>query len=416
MVKSVNASARSARSVHLTRSPPPLPTIANDAVPSSIRPRFSLASLAAIYPNSFVEGHSNTERQAAARALLRHNANIDGTHFHTRKRGGLHPSYIAFNSYTSADEKSITQEELVEASLQDVFDAIVTQDRLDGGISLLIRCPGSEATATLLPEHISLDLYITPRELRETPERLGGDVSVLAQAFGEEFAIPHLQRCQIEGVVPPRHYPASQVNPAAPPHLPAPIVPTGAHIHCSARPSKQFQHDLQVNLEPKTLPSSAVREGRVIALANKDAATSTSENKIRHRRNADVFLLNGLKVPGPETEIEVPSLMAPLISIGPRTDAIIDWFKMDDTVLLRLHQLVGSVRSSRWEAVLRSSKWNLTYEEASNLTNALLADIQGTTAITKVFPFELSVYGLLTLSIHRHLFRYFLLCSGWLVA
>lgn len=198
--------------------------------------------------------------------------------------------------------------------------------------------------------------------------------------------------------------------------MPAPIVPTGAHIHCSARPSKQFQHDLQVNLEPKTLPSSAVREGRVIALANKDAATSTSENKIRHRRNADVFLLNGLKVPGPETEIEAPSLMAPLISIGPRTDAIIDRFKMDDTVLLRLHQLVGSVRSSRWEAVLRSSKWNLTYEEASNLTNALLADIQGTTAITKVFPFELSVYGLLTLSIHRHLFRYFLLCSGWLVA
>lgn len=198
--------------------------------------------------------------------------------------------------------------------------------------------------------------------------------------------------------------------------MPAPIVPTGAHIHCSARPSKQFQHDLQVNLEPKTLPSSAVREGRVIALANKDAATSTSENKIRRRRNADVFLLNGLKVPGPETEIEAPSLMAPLISIGPRTDAIIDRFKMDDTVLLRLHQLVGSVRSSRWEAVLRSSKWNLTYEEASNLTNALLADIQGTTAITKVFPFELSVYGLLTLSIHRHLFRYFLLCSGWLVA
>jgi hypothetical protein len=85
----------------------------------------------------------------------------------------------------------------------------VTQDRLDGGISLLIRCPGSEATAALLPEHISLDLYITPREVRETPERLGGDVSVLAQAFGEEFAIPHLQcftqRCQIEGVVPPCH-------------------------------------------------------------------------------------------------------------------------------------------------------------------------------------------------------------------
>ncbi|KAG1790939.1 uncharacterized protein HD556DRAFT_1194929, partial [Suillus plorans] len=141
--------------------------------------QFLLASLAAIYPNSFAEGFSNTERQAATRALLRHDSHIDGTHFHTRKCGGLHPSYIVFNSYTSADEKSITHKELVEAALQDVFDAIVMQDRLDGGISLLIRCPGSKATAALLPEHISLDLYITPHKLRETLERLGGDVSVL---------------------------------------------------------------------------------------------------------------------------------------------------------------------------------------------------------------------------------------------
>lgn len=66
------------------------------------------------------------------------------------------------------------------------------QDCFDGGISLLIHCPGSKATAALLPEHISLDLYIAPRELRKTPECLGGDVSVLAQAFVEEFAIPHL--------------------------------------------------------------------------------------------------------------------------------------------------------------------------------------------------------------------------------
>lgn len=33
------------------------------------------------------------------------------------------------------------------------------QDRLDGRISLLLRCPGSEATPALLPEHLSLDLY-----------------------------------------------------------------------------------------------------------------------------------------------------------------------------------------------------------------------------------------------------------------
>lgn len=81
------------------------------------------------------------------------------------------------------------------------------QDRLDGGISLLIRCPGSNTTSTLSAERIAVDLYVTPRELHEVRERIGGDVSVLVQAFCEEFAIPHLrrftERCRIEGVQAP---------------------------------------------------------------------------------------------------------------------------------------------------------------------------------------------------------------------
>jgi hypothetical protein len=86
---------------------------------------------------------------------------------------------------------------------------VATQDRLDGGISLLIHCPGSAATAALSPEHMSVDLYITPRELRDCPEVIGGDISCLVQAFAENYAIPHLrrftERCHFEGVVPPQH-------------------------------------------------------------------------------------------------------------------------------------------------------------------------------------------------------------------
>jgi hypothetical protein len=92
--------------------------------PVLLQPRFSLCSLAAIHSSSFALGFSNAERQAAARAILRHNAHIDGTHYHTRKRGGLHPSHIAFNSYTSVDEPTITQEAFADAALQDVFDAV----------------------------------------------------------------------------------------------------------------------------------------------------------------------------------------------------------------------------------------------------------------------------------------------------
>ncbi|KAG1749167.1 uncharacterized protein EDB91DRAFT_1011812, partial [Suillus paluster] len=148
---------------------------------------FSLASIVSLHSHMKVgQEFSNDECQAAACALLKHNAHLDGTHFHTRKPAGLHPSYIAFNSYTTLDEKSSTHEDFVEAALQDLFDTVAMQDHLDGGISLLICCPGSEATPALLPEHLSLDLYITLRELHETPERIGGDISVLVQAFAEE--------------------------------------------------------------------------------------------------------------------------------------------------------------------------------------------------------------------------------------
>ncbi|OAX32641.1 hypothetical protein K503DRAFT_701726, partial [Rhizopogon vinicolor AM-OR11-026] len=141
--------------------------------------KFSVQNLAALYCSVFAEGFSNSERQAVARALLRHGAHLDGTHYHTRKPGGLHPSYAAFNSFVTTKDRSLTHEELVEASLQDVFDSIAVQDRLDGGLSLLIRCPGFKADTTPPPEEVAVDLYVTPRELHESTARIGGDVAVL---------------------------------------------------------------------------------------------------------------------------------------------------------------------------------------------------------------------------------------------
>ncbi|KAG2106914.1 hypothetical protein BD769DRAFT_1312287, partial [Suillus cothurnatus] len=144
---------------------------------------FTMSSLATLYHTStLAEGFSNNERQAAARALLRHNAHLDGTHYHTRRPGGLHPAYVAFNRTDSTSkERSLTHTELVEAALKNLFDAVTMQDRIDGGITLLIRCPGSEVTPTVLPDQLALDLYITPRELQETPQHIGRDIAALIQ-------------------------------------------------------------------------------------------------------------------------------------------------------------------------------------------------------------------------------------------
>lgn len=79
------------------------------------------------------------------------------------------------------------------------------------------------------------------------------------------------------------------------------------------------------------------------------------------------------------------SFGTPLISIGPHTDAVLDRFGLDDQVLLKLHQLIGSVRSSCWEAVLRSPKWDLTYEQALNLSRLLHSDLHSMLTDPKVF-------------------------------
>lgn len=82
------------------------------------------------------------------------------------------------------------------------------QDRLNGGISLLICCAGIKAGPNISPEQIPIDLYITPREFQETGQHIGGDIAVLVQAFAQEFAVPHLHRftqcCATEKVQPPR--------------------------------------------------------------------------------------------------------------------------------------------------------------------------------------------------------------------
>lgn len=83
-----------------------------------------MSRLAALCASTFAPGLTDNERQAAARAVLRHEAHTDGTHYQTRTRGGLHPSYVGFNHSMTSDDLQVAHKELVEAALQDVFDAV----------------------------------------------------------------------------------------------------------------------------------------------------------------------------------------------------------------------------------------------------------------------------------------------------
>lgn len=69
-----------------------------------------------------------------------------------------------------------------------------------------------------------------------------------------------------------------------------------------------------------------------------------------------------------------------IISIGAQTDSVLDRFDLDDKLVPRLRVLTQTVRSSRWETVLRSRRFGLTYEQAAKLTDAMLKDIERTAA------------------------------------
>ncbi|KAI6012335.1 hypothetical protein EDC04DRAFT_2579821 [Pisolithus marmoratus] len=164
---------------------------------------FMVAAITSLYSSPFAEGFNVGQHQAAICALLRYGVHEDGMHHHTQSPGGLHPAYAAFNPIDKTEGKIICRTDLVEALLGNVFDAITLRDHLDGRLSVLIRCPGSDTTTCT--EELAVDVYVTPHEVLGH-EHVHGDSAMLIQAFCQEFAIPHLQcfteRCKIESIKP----------------------------------------------------------------------------------------------------------------------------------------------------------------------------------------------------------------------
>jgi hypothetical protein len=117
---------------------------------------------------------------------------------------------------------------------------------------------------------------------------------------------------------------------------------------------------------PPNSKSAAVKHTTALA-----SSGSVRSPKIKQRQNVDAFLLDRKNV------ILEPNIFAPLLSINPNTDAVLDHFKIGDEVILKLHDLIVTMHSSHWEVVLRSPKLDLTYEQAVNLIKALHVDLSG---------------------------------------
>jgi hypothetical protein len=81
---------------------------------------------------------------------------------------------------------------------------LTTLDHIDGGISILLRCPGFKPPPKFAAEDITVDTYISPGELAEGSKEFSEHVAQLIQSFGGEIVLPYLRRfetrCLVEGV------------------------------------------------------------------------------------------------------------------------------------------------------------------------------------------------------------------------
>lgn len=71
---------------------------------------------------------------------------------------------------------------------------------------MILRCPAYAPSPAISAEDITVDIYISPRELAEGGKPITENVALIVQAFGEHLVIPHLHRyqkmCLAAGVVP----------------------------------------------------------------------------------------------------------------------------------------------------------------------------------------------------------------------
>ena len=71
---------------------------------------------------------------------------------------------------------------------------IMPQDRIDGGLTMLMRAPGYWIDETTRVEDLVVDVYFTPRKVLEGGDQLKSDLAIFVQTFGQDLLMPYLHR------------------------------------------------------------------------------------------------------------------------------------------------------------------------------------------------------------------------------
>ncbi|KAG6906260.1 hypothetical protein DXG01_014940 [Tephrocybe rancida] len=287
---------------------------------------------------------------AAARAILRHGIYTAG-HLNANQPNGLHPGYMDLHggqdNTTTTELKAIAK--FIEESHNDLFDAATALNRLDGGISLVLHCLGFDVGHEMQADDITLDVLFSPRELMEGRTELSKFLALLIQGFGREVALPYLRRfilcCNEEEI--------------APPGAPDIALKEGGFL---AAPPKTVRAPINGNLLKRSIDPTFL-----------SPMQSVFSPLILRPSAMTIWLLSAL----PTVKATVDDgHKGTIISLGPRTDSVINRYQLSNKEIIPAIRILSrSTRNSSWEKQLQGSKFNLSYEQARNLSRAMHGDL-----------------------------------------
>ena len=316
---------------------------------------------------------------------------------------------------------------------------ITSQDCIDGGLTMLMRAPGYWINEMIHMEDLAVDVYFTPHEVLEGSDQLKSDLTIFIQTFGQGLLMPYLHRlkshAKAEATTPQMSLPGmiffSPINSlsltpslANIPQLVdvdggwLPRFPTNTRTHwqlrCWDAPLNKPRHsDARVNEGGLGGASSVVPDNPTIASSPTISSSPTVSERDDDFWNeastvADVAEQRALTQlgasPSPEppalsqalpkslaTQISMSGDLVPapvisglicggtdciaIISFGENTDRALADLNLDDKVIPQLCTLIVSIRNTKWETALTSSKWGLSPQEASILAKALNEDL-----------------------------------------
>jgi hypothetical protein len=195
-------------------------------------------------------------------------------------------------------------------------------DRLDGGISLFLRCPGFRLPSNATADKVNVDIYVHyPHELVQN-EHINSDVTVLVQMFCQDFVFPHpaswsaatlslsslpfrMVSMQQFGEDPTNTL-AEFTHPISikgPHHLPCFTSPLESRIQCTGLPSYMLKQPAAFGTSNDPSPSADICEAAfLIPCANTPSPhTPVRTHSIRKCHLADAFLASVKEISGPNS-------------------------------------------------------------------------------------------------------------------